>query len=143
MLYSVKNPYQDREFLVIFNAMLVGVMALILFSLAAIGQNTTRQVNLLILFALSLLTLVVNGIVLSAILYRVVQFGVTPNRLAVAGGDILIFIHLARVSAQLFLAIRKKSTITEVEQVMVTYFPIYGFWAAGVIFIFPWAFGFR
>ncbi|UJH92133.1 hypothetical protein LZ575_06015 [Antarcticibacterium sp. 1MA-6-2] len=34
MLYSGKDPYNDREFLLIFNVLLIGVMAIIFFSVA-------------------------------------------------------------------------------------------------------------
>ena len=37
MFYSGRDPYQDREFLMVFNALLIGVMAIIFFS--QIGQS--------------------------------------------------------------------------------------------------------
>src|SRR5690606_33941166 len=41
IIYSGKNPYNDREFLLLFNSLLIGVMALIFFSVAeGTGKKT-------------------------------------------------------------------------------------------------------
>ena len=39
IIYSGKDPYNDREFLMIFNALLIGVMAIIFFSVCGVLQK--------------------------------------------------------------------------------------------------------
>ena len=78
-----KDPYNDRDFLLIFNLMLFGVMAVVVFSVSGLSVNRKYSLKVLILFALSIVTLVVDLIALSAILYRLGEFGFTPNRTAV------------------------------------------------------------
>lgn len=143
MVYSGKNPYNDREFLLIFNALLIGVMAIIFFSIAETSRTTKSQAEIWVLFLLSVVTVIVNGIALSAILFRISEWGITPNRAAVLGGNVLILINLLLVTAQLFKVLLKKATITGVGKTIALYLPIYCLWTIIVTFIFPLIFGFK
>ena len=143
MVYSGKDPYNDREFLLIFNALLIGVMAIIFFSVAEISKTTKSQAEIWILFLLSIVTIIVNGIALSAIVYRISEWGITPNRTAVFGGNVLILINLLLVTAQLLKVLSKKAGITGVGKVIALYLPIYVLWTIVVTFIFPLLFGFK
>src|SRR5690606_19374915 len=102
MIYSGKDPYNDREFLLVFNALLIGVMAIIFFSIAESTKTIKSQLEIWILFLLSVVTIIVNGVALSAILFRISEYGITPNRAAVLGGNGLILINLLLVTSQLF-----------------------------------------
>jgi hypothetical protein len=142
MVYSGKDPYNDREFLLVFNALLIGVMAIIFFSVAE-TKTAKSQVEIWILFLLSAVTIIVNGIALSAILFRISQWGLSPNRAAVLGGNVLILINLLLVAVQLFKAVSKKSDISGVGRTISFYLPIYCLWAAIVTFLFPFIFAFK
>ena len=143
MIYSGKDPYNDREFLVIFNALLIGVMAIILFSVAGTSKTERTRAESVILFTLSVVTIIVNSIALSAILFRISEWGITPNRMAVLGGNILILGNLLRVSYRLFRSIKQADQIELVEKSIASYLPVYAIWTIIVIFIFPFVFGFR
>ncbi len=143
MVYSGKDPYNDREFLLIFNALLIGVMAIIFFSVAETSKTTKSKLEIWILFLLSVVTLIVNGIALSAILFRISEGGITPNRTAVLGGNALILINLLLVTTQLFRVLSKKADITGVGKSIAFYLPIYFLWTIIVTFIFPLIFGFK
>ena len=143
IIFTGKDPYNDREFLLLFNLLLIGVMALIFFSVA---ENSTKEksgTGVWVLLLLSVVTVVVNGIALSAISFRISEWGITPNRLAVLGGNILILVHLLLVTVMLFKGSTKKAAITEVGRSIVLYIPVYFVWAAVVVFIFPLLFGFE
>ncbi|HET7818452.1 MAG TPA: hypothetical protein VFL70_04035, partial [Bacteroidia bacterium] len=143
IVYSGKDPYNDREFLLIFNALLIGVMAIIFFSIAGTSKTTKSSAETGILFLLSLTTIVVSGIALSAILYRISVWGITPNRAAVLGSNVLILIHLALVTLQLFKVLSKKADINGVGKVISFYLPVYCLWAVIVTFLFPLLFGYK
>ncbi len=143
MVYSGKDPYNDREFLLIFNALLIGVMAIIFFSVAGTPRTTKSPAEIWILLLLSLVTIIVNGIALSAIVFRISEWGITPNRAAVLGGNFLILINLLLVTAQLFKILSKKTEIDGVGKTIATYLPVYFIWTIIVTFIFPFIFGFR
>jgi hypothetical protein len=143
IIYSGKDPYNDREFLLIFNALLIGVMALIFFSVAEASKKTNNQIEMLILFSLSIVTIVVNSIALSAILFRISAWGFTPNRTAVLGGNILILINLLLVTTALYKVVAKKTDVAAVGKSIVNFLPVYFSWAAIVTFLFPFLFGFK
>jgi hypothetical protein len=143
IVISGKDLYNDREFLLIFNALLVGVMAIILFSVAGTSSPTKNYVETLILFLLSILTLIVNGIALSAILFRISEWGFTPNRIAVLGGNILMLINLILVTLRLFKTLRNKNDKTEVGAAIALFLPVYAAWAFLVTFFLPLIFNFK
>jgi hypothetical protein len=138
-----KDPYNDREFLLVFNSLLIGVMALILFSISEHSDRPVGRTGVLLLSALSLVTILISGIALSAIIFRITQFGITPNRLAVLGGDLLIFINLLLVIFRLLKAVGDPGKAGEAGKAIASFLPIYSLWAAIVTFIFPVLFGFR
>ncbi|MBD3627323.1 hypothetical protein [Cyclobacterium sp.] len=142
MIYSGKDPYNDREFLLIFNGLLIGVMAIIFFSVSEIAASTKHKREIWVLLILSLLTLIVNGIALSAILFRISEWGITPNRAAVLGGNVLILIHLLMVTFHLYRVIARQGQITQVGKAIGIYIPVYFIWSIIVTFLFPWLFGF-
>ncbi|MEJ7694336.1 hypothetical protein [Daejeonella sp.] len=143
MVYSGKDPYNDREFLMIFNALLIGVMAIIFFSVAETSKASKSQAEVWILLLLSIVTIIVNGVALSAIVFRISEMGFTPNRTAVLGANILILINLVLVSTQLFGVISKKTDISGVGRVIARYLPVYLVWSVIVTFLFPLIFGFK
>ena len=137
VIYTGKYPYNDRNLLLVFNALLIGVLALILFSVAETSKTSKTKFSLLLLFGLSVLTIIINSIALSAISFRIMQWGFTPNRLAVLGGNILIFINLLLVSYKLFMINRDRAEVEAVEISIVAFLPIYGIWTGLVTFLFP------
>ncbi|WP_207512564.1 hypothetical protein [Longitalea luteola] len=140
IIYSGKDPYNDREFLLVFNALLIGVMAIIFFSVAETTKATKSQAETWVLTLLSVVTLIVNGIALSAILFRISAWGITPNRAAVLGGNVLILINLLLVTWQLIRVLAKKTELSGVGKVISFYLPVYCIWAGFVTFLFPFLF---
>ncbi len=138
-----KDPYNDREFLMLFNALLVGVMALIFFSVAESSSKERQPFGIWILFLLSLVTIAVNGVAISAIIFRISEWGFTPNRTAVLGGNLLILIHLLIVSWRLYQSAAKEAELAPVGRSIVRYLPVYMIWSAVVVFLFPLVFGFE
>ena len=143
VIYTGKYPYNDRNLLLVFNVLLIGVMALILFSVAEVGKTNKGFFTLYILFGLSILTIIINSIALSAISFRILEYGITPNRIAVLGGNILIFIHLLMVSYKLFKTVRGKAEIEAVETSIALFLPVYSIWTAIIIFVLPFVFNFK
>jgi hypothetical protein len=142
MIYSGKNPYNDREFLIIFNALLIGVMAIIFFSVAGTSQ-TSNRFGVWSVFLLSVVTVVVNGVALSAIIFRISEWGITPNRAEVLGSNVLILINLLLVASRLFKAVTRKADLSGIGKAIAYYLPIYFVWAAIVTFLFPIMFGYK
>ena len=142
LMYTGKNIYNDRNFLLLFNAVLIAVMAIILFSSTATVNNTKSKIHSMMLFALSLLTIIANAIALSAIAFRLSEFGVSPNRIAVLGANLLMFIHLLFVSFALIKNLKGKAGVDVIEAEIALFIPAYAVWAAFITFVMPFLFKF-
>ncbi len=142
LLTSDKNPYQNRDFLIIFNVLLIGVLALIFFSISEHTKSVVSKTNLILLFSLTAITVVINCIAFSAIIFRIAEWGFTPNRLTVMGGNLFILTNLLLIGYGLFRSITQKDNIEMVEKRITGYLPLYGIWAGIVTFLLPILFKF-
>lgn len=142
IVISGKDPYNDRDFLLLFNLLLIGVMALIFFSVAETSAKQRALSQKWVLLLLSIATVVVNAIALSAIIFRISEWGITPNRLAVIGANILMLVHLLLLTTALLKSVQRKEQTSNVGKDVVLYLPVYVVWAAIVVFLFPVLFGF-
>jgi hypothetical protein len=139
--FSGKDPYNDREFLLIFNIMLLGVMGIIIFSVTGISNVSRQKFNGLILLILSITAIIINVIALSAIFYRLGRYGISPNKLAVLVSNLLIFINLIWITIDLFHVNLRKADIKRVEMNISRFLPVYLIWILIVVFCFPLFFG--
>lgn len=138
-----KDVYNDREFLMIFNALLIGVMAIIFFSVSGTSRMTKNYLEIIILFLLSIVTIIVNGVALSAILFRISEWGLTPNRIAVLGANVLMLINLILVTIKLLNVLRKKNDITGVGEGIALFLSVYAIWFFLITFFLPMIFNFK
>ncbi len=143
MIVTGKDPYNDREFLLVFNLLLIGVMAIIFFTVAEATGSGVGRSQMLILFLLSLATIIVNAIALSAIIFRISEWGISPNKIAVLAANTLILINLLIVAYRLYGSLRDISKVETVGDAIAKYIPVYAAWAAIVVFVFPFVFGFK
>jgi hypothetical protein len=142
-IYTGKDPYNDREFLLIFNGILLGVMALLLFSVSESTKDSASTFQRFSLVALACLAIVNNGIALSAIAFRLYELGFTPNRVAVLGSNVLVLLNLIFVTRQLFGLLKGQKNLGDVEAGMTRFLPYYAIWVAVVSFVFPFVFSFQ
>lgn len=143
IIVTQKNPYTDREFLLIFNLMLILVLAITIFSVA--GRETGLKVafNDRIIFALLTVAIVIDCVALSAILFRLTSYGITPNRLAVLGMNLIVFVHLIRITVNYCRFLLGKVKMETIEASITQYLPIYSLWALIVTLFFPIIFSFK
>lgn len=143
VIYTGKDPYNDREFLLIFNMLLIGVMAIIFFSIAESSKSSVSKLTTIMLSALSIATIILNGIALSAIVFRISEWGITPNRLAVLGSNILILLNLLYMSYRLLKTFKNNIEVEKVGNTIAYFLPVYTLWTMIVTFVFPLLFNFR
>jgi hypothetical protein len=141
ILATGKDPYNDRDFLLIFNIMLLGVMGIIIFSVSETSVIKNQKFNAIILFLLSIITIIIDLIALSAIFYRLGEYGLTPNRLAVLVSNFLVLINLTLIMRDLFGINFKGKEFGRVEMTVSKFLPVYLAWVIIVVFGFPLLFG--
>ena len=74
--------------------------------------------------------------------FRVASFGITPNRVAVLGVNVIAFVHLAWILATYIGLVRRKVRPDAMDHVIGDYLPVYSAWAGIVAFLLPVVFGF-
>jgi hypothetical protein len=140
---SGKDPFHDRDFLLVFNLLLIGVMAIIFFAVSATEKDKPSGFANWVLMGLCITTVLVNAIALAAISYRILEWGFTPNRTAVLGGNILILINMIMASIKVAAMLNEKGTQEDVQHAITRYLPIYTIWTIIVVFLFPLIFHFK
>lgn len=143
ILITGKDPYNDREFLLVFNIMLIGVMGIIVFTASELASHKKQQFVEITLMILSFVTIIIDIIALSAIVYRLGEYGFTPNRTAVLISNLLIFVNMVMIMIDLYKVNFKKGEVSKVEMTISNYLPVYALWTVIVVFIFPLIFGYR
>ena len=140
---SGKSPFNNRDILIIFNLMLLGVMGIIVFSISETSINKKQRFNEMILFSLSMVSLIIDLIALAAIFYRISEYGITPNRLAVLGSNLLIFGNLLLIMIDLYKINFRKADIRAVELTISRYLTLYVVYTLIIVFGFPFIFNFK
>jgi hypothetical protein len=141
IIVTGKDPYNDRNFLLVFNIMLLGVMGIIIFSVSETSTIKNQKFNAIILFSLSIVTIIIDLIALSAIFYRLGEYGLTPNRLAVLVSNLLVLLNLILIMIDLFRNNFKGKDFSLVENTVSKFLPVYMVWIIIVVFGFPLIFG--
>jgi hypothetical protein len=137
VVISGRDPFHDREFLLVFNLMLIGVMGVIVFSISENSLTKRRRFNNIVLFTLAIVTILINLVALSAIFYRLGEYGISSNRVAVLVSNLLVFVNLVLITIDLYKVNFKNAAITKVEVTIAKYLPLYFIWTIIVVFSFP------
>ncbi len=133
----------QREMLIAFDALLIVVLGLVLYSVSARDPVAPPGVFDGLQIALVSTALIVDVLVLAAMTARIGEFGITPNRMWAMGLNIILFVNLAW-TARLYIGfLRKRSPFSAVERWQTDYLPVFSAWAAFVVAVFPLIFGYR
>jgi len=143
MILLHKSPFTDRDFLIVFNGLLLLVLGLCVFSVSERGRKDPPGAPDLMNAALVAVTLIIDVVALAAILFRLTSLGFTPNRLAVLGANLIAFCHLAGILYHSMRFIRKTGRFDRLENWIAGYIPAYTIWSLVVMVGFPLIFWFR
>src|SRR5699024_8997939 len=82
-------------------------------------------------------TLLADAVALWAIASRISTLGLTPNRVAALGENIVLLVNLVW-SAVLYIGfLRGRRSFMNIKQWQTDYLPVYAVWAAFVVIVFP------
>ena len=137
MLIVGNTPFENREFLILFNAFLILVLAMVSFTIIDQKENESLGLTFKINLALLGISLFINILALSAVIYRWFEYGMSPNRFVVIGLNIIIFSHLTRIMMEHVKVLQKKSDVENAKSKVVDYLPVYTIWSLFVFFALP------
>lgn len=137
MIVMGKSPFMEREFLIGFDLMLVLVLGLVLYVISARDIHDKANFYDFMNLALILTALVIDGIALSAILFRLSAFGITPNKVAALGENLILLVNLIGLAWLYICYFIKKIDFIKIEKWQTAYLYVYAVWMAVVAFLFP------
>lgn len=136
----------DRTVLITFDAVLIVVVGLLLYSLSAREGNAPPGWFDRMQFILVASAIVVDAVVLVAMLSRIGAFGASPNKVASLGLNVILLVNLvgsAWLQARWLWARtpRPVAGFARIERWQTGLVPVYLAWAAIVVVAFPPVFG--
>jgi hypothetical protein len=142
--FNFRAPFENRDVLIIYNAMLFAVVALLIgatpVSLADTSPHLGRWLRRGII-VVAALALIVSLYALSAILYRTTLDRLTPNRLAFIGWNV---INIGLLFLVLFFQVRARAErwLQGLFRAYSAGTVAYAVWTLVMILALPWLFGF-
>lgn len=133
----------EREVLIGFDLLLVVVVGLVLYAISARTPGAEPGLFDVLQFVLVMSALLVDGMALLAILARISAFGLSPNRAAALGENLILVVNLAWCAVLYARFLRKRTGFSSLERWQTAYLPVYGVWAWIVVAAFPLLFSFR
>jgi len=143
IIFTGRNPLVDRNYLIAFDAMLILVLALVLYVLSARKEDEKVGLFDYLSCGLILTAMMIDGIALVEIILRLASMGITPNKMAALGENVLVFVNLAGLAYFYIKVMRKQVLFERLERFQTNYLVIYAGWLAIVAFLFPIFFGFK
>jgi len=143
MVITGESPFADRNYLIGFDLMLVLVLGMVIYTISARKIYEKSSIFDYLNVALIIAAIAVDGVALSAIIIRLSEYGISPNKLAALGENILLLVNLVGLLWLYIKYFRNKIEFRKIENWQTFYLTIYAVWIAIVVFVFPIAFGFK
>jgi hypothetical protein len=142
MIVTGKSPFVEREFLIGFDLMLVLVLGMVLYTISAKNLYDKQNVFDYLNVALITVAIIVDAVALSAIVFRLSEYGITPNKLAALGENVLLLVNLLALLVLYMRYFRGEIEFQQIEAWQTKYLNVYAVWMGIVVFVFPPVFGF-
>jgi hypothetical protein len=132
----------DRDLLSVFDALLLVVLALVLYGMSARDPSTSPNWMDWIQLVAVASALVLDAMVLGSMIARIGDLGFTPNRTAALGLNVVLLVNLAGAALLSVRFLTRRNTLHRLERWQTTYLPVFALWAAAVVVVLPPLFGF-
>ncbi|MFD1811896.1 permease prefix domain 1-containing protein [Rhodococcus gannanensis] len=132
----------DRTLLILMDLILVVVLGLLLYSISAREPLDPPDLFDRMQLVLVVSALAVDLVMLTAMLTRIAEFGVSPNKAVALGLNLVLLANLAWSGRLLVGFLRGRMGFESVERWQTGYLPVFGVWAVLVLLAVPPLFDF-
>ena len=132
----------DRDLVTVFDALLIVVLALVLYGMSARDPSTSPEWMDGIQLVAVVSALVLDVMVLGAMVARIGDLGFSPNRTAALGLNLVLLVNLAGAAWLSARFLVRRSRLHRLERWQTSYLPVFALWAATVVVILPPLFSF-
>ena len=143
MVFLQKSPFLERNFLIGFDFMLVLVLGIVFYIISTREETKEPHVYDWISLLLIIVALIIDVVALSAIIFRLSSYGVSPNKLAALGENVLVFVNLFGMAVLFMQFFRRQISFDLLEKWQTRLLPVYAVWLGFVGLIFPLIFSFN
>jgi hypothetical protein len=130
------------DLLLLVDLILVLVLGLLLYAISARDPQSPPDLFDRLQLLLVVSALLLDGLMLAAMLGRIAEFGVSANKLAALGLNLVLLVNLAWAARLSVGFVRHNRPLRDLEHWQTAYLPVYAAWAAVVLVAFPPAFQF-
>jgi len=127
-IFTKEKPYENRDIFIVYNIMMVTVICILVFT--GISEIKNKFLNICS-YILPVITVILDFVTISAVLYRLINYGITASKITLLGTNLFMLGHLV---CMIYLKYKKR-----MEQ-NVQYLPFYFLWGLIVVFVFPFLF---
>jgi hypothetical protein len=132
----------ERNLLIVFDLLLVVVLGLLLYSLSARDPRSSPGVFDVVQVVLLVSALMADAVALWAIAARISEFGLTPNRVAALGENVVLLVNLVWAAVLAVRFLTGRGSFSALERWQTDYLWVFAVWAAIVVVAFPPLFGY-
>ena len=132
----------DRDLVSVFDALLVVVLALVLYGMSARDPSTSPEWMDGIQLVAVVSALVLDVMVLGTMVARIGDVGFSPNRTAALGLNLVLLVNLAGAAWLSARFLSGRSRLHRLERWQTSYLPVFALWAAAIVVILPPLFSF-
>ena len=143
MAFTGRGVALDREVLIGFDLLLALVLGLLLYAVSARDPQAPPGVFDVVLVVLVAAALLADAVALAAIAARISELGLSPNRVAALGENLVLIVNLAWSLWLYARFLGGRGPFAAVEHWQTAYLPVYAVWAAVVVVVFPPLFGYQ
>ncbi len=133
----------EREMLIGFDLLLVLVVGLVLYAASARDPLAPADFFDRLQLLLVVSALAVDGVALASMAARISEFGITPNRVAALGENLILLVNLTWTAWLYARFVLQRGSFAALERWQMAFLPVYPVWAALVVIVFPPLFGYR
>jgi hypothetical protein len=131
----------DRDVLILFDLVLVVVVGLLLYGISARDSERAPGWFDTVQLGLVATALAVDALVLAALIGRITDFGLSANKTAALGENLVLLANLAGSAWVLLGFVRGRTRFARLERWQTGFLVLYAGWAAAVVLVFPLVFG--
>ena len=132
----------ERDLLIVIDLILALVLGLVLYAVSARDPLAEPGLFDRLQLALLVVALAADAVLLVAMITRIADAGFTANKVAALGMNLVLLVNLVWSTRLLARFTRGTGAFSALERWQTAYLPVYGLWAAFVVFALPPIFGF-
>ena len=132
----------DRDLVTVFDALLLVVLALVLYGMSARDPSTSPEWMDGIQLVAVVCALVLDVMVLGTMVARIGELGFSPNRTAALGLNLVLLVNLAGAAWLSTRFLLRRSKLHRLERWQTSYLPVFALWAAAIVVVLPPLFSF-